>query len=96
MTKNDLAQALAEQVPNMTLSQAVAATECVINSISNALVAGDSVTLRGFATIKPVTLAARKARDIKAGKVITIPAQRKAKLILSSQLKNRLNHGDLD
>lgn len=91
MTKMELAQALAEKVPGMTISQAIAATEGVIGVISDALVAGDTLTLRGFATIKPVTLAPRKGRDIAAGKVIDVPARRSVKLVLSKELKARMN-----
>lgn len=90
MTKMELAKALAEKT-GMPLSQAISSTEGVIETINEALVAGETLTLRGFATIKPVTLAARKGRDISAGKVIEVPARRSVKLTLSKELKKRLN-----
>ena len=46
MTKMELAQALSDKVPGMTISQAISATEGVIGVISDALVAGDTLTLR--------------------------------------------------
>lgn len=91
MTKMELASALVEKVPGMKLSEAIAATEGVIEVISDALVAGDTITLRGFATIKPVVQAARKGRDIKGGKVIDVPERRSVKLVLSKELKAKLN-----
>lgn len=91
MTKMELAQAIADKVTGLTISQAIAATEGVIGVITDTLVAGDTLTLRGFATIKPVTLAPRKGRDIAAGKVIDVPARRSVKLVLSKELKARMN-----
>lgn len=92
----ELALAPENKVPGMTRSQAMAATEGLISAISDALVAGETLTLRGLATIKPVTLAARTARDIRAGKIIDVPARRSVKLVLSKELKNRMNNGTVD
>lgn len=80
-------------VNNTTLSrsQAIAATDSVIEAISNSLVKGESVFIRGFATIKAVKIAPKKARNISEGTVVTIPAQNTAKLVLSKELKQRMN-----
>lgn len=80
-------------VNNTTLSrsQAIAATDSVIEAISNSLVEGESVFIRGFATIKAVKTAPKKARNISEGTVVTIPAQNTAKLVLSKELKQRMN-----
>lgn len=80
-------------VSNTTLSrsQAIAATESVVEAICNSLTKGESVFIRGFATIKAVTTAPKKARNISAGTVVTIPAQNTAKLVLSKELKERMN-----
>lgn len=80
-------------VSNTTLSrsQAIAATDSVIEAISNSLVKGESVFIRGFATIKAVKTAPKKARNISEGTIVTIPAQNTAKLVLSKELKQRMN-----
>ena len=80
-------------VNNTTLSrsQAIAATDSVVQAISNSLIKGDSVFIRGFATIKAVTTAPKKARNISKGTVVSIPAQNTAKLVLSKELKERMN-----
>ena len=92
MTKMELAQALMEKVPEMKLSEAIVATDGVIEVITDTLVAGETLTLRGFATIKPIVQAARKGRDINAGKVIDVPERRNVKLVLSKELKTRMNN----
>ena len=90
MKKNDIVDYV---INNTTLSrsQAIAATESVIEAISSSLVKGESVFIRGFATIKAVTTAPKKARNISKGTVVSIPAQNTAKLVLSKELKNRMN-----
>lgn len=75
----------------LSRSQAIAATDSVVEAISKSLIKGESVFIRGFATIKAVTTAPKKARNISAGTVVTIPAQNTAKLVLSKELKERMN-----
>lgn len=90
MQKKDLVDYV---INNTTLSrsQAIAATEAVVEAISNSLVKGESVFIRGFATIKAIKTAPKKARNISKGTVVTIPAQNSAKLVLSKELKERMN-----
>ena len=91
MKKNDIVDYV---INNTTLSrsQAIAATEAVVEAISKSLVKGESVFIRGFATIKAVTTAPKKARNISKGIVVTIPARRTAKIILGRELKNQMNN----
>ena len=90
MKKNDIVDYI---VSNTTLSrsQAIAATDSVVEAISNSLINGESVFIRGFATIKAVTRTPKKARNISKGTVMPIPAQNAAKLVLSKELKERMN-----
>lgn len=80
-------------INNTTLSrsQAINATDSVIEAISHSLIKGESVFIRGFATIKAVITAPKKARNINKGTAVTIPAQHSAKLVLSKDLKERMN-----
>lgn len=91
MKKNDIVDYV---INNTTLSrsQAIAATDSVVEAISISLIKGESVFIRGFATIKAVTTAPKKARNISKGIVVTIPARRTAKIILGRELKNQMNN----
>lgn len=92
MTKLELATALSDQVPGLPLPKAIAATEGIIGIMSDALTRGHSITIRGFATIKPVLRTPRKARNITTGETVNVPARRSVKFILSKELKNQLNN----
>lgn len=80
-------------VSNTTISrsQAIQAVDCVFDAIENSLSRGESVYIRGFATIKAYTSKRKKARNISKGTTVVIPAQRSAKLVISKQLKARMN-----
>ena len=90
MIKTDIVDYI---VNNTTLSrsQAINATDSVIEAISHSLIKGESVFIRGFATIKAIVTAPKKARNINKGTAVTIPAQHSAKLVLSKELKERIN-----
>ena len=90
MIKTDIVDYI---VNNTTLSrsQAINATDSVIEAISHSLIKGESVFIRGFATIKAIVTAPKKARNIIKGTAVTIPAQHSAKLVLSKELKERMN-----
>lgn len=90
MTKQDIIDHLTNDC-GLHRSSAIRAVDGVINSISDALARGESVTLRGFATIKPVNVASKIGRNISAGTTIVIPAYRSVKLVLSKELKDKLN-----
>lgn len=90
MRKNDIADYLVSNT-HLSRSQAIAAVDGVFNAISESLNEGESVFIRGFATFKAYTTKKRKARNISKGTTVIIPAQRSAKLVISKQLKNRMN-----
>lgn len=90
MKKSDIVE---QVISNTTLSrsQAIAAVDGVFEAIAKSLCKGESVYIRGFATFKTRISKEKKARNIGKGTVVTIPAQRTAKLIISKQLKSRMN-----
>ena len=91
MIKSDIVDYIINTT-TLSRSQAIAATDSVVEAISNSLIKGESVFIRGFATIKAVTTAPKKARNISKGIVVTIPARRTAKIILGRELKNHMNN----
>lgn len=90
MTKQDIIDTLTNEC-GLHRSSAIRAVEGFINSISDALARGEAVTLRGFATIKPVSVAEKVGRNINANTPILIPAHRIVKLVASKELKEKLN-----
>lgn len=90
MTKQDIVDYLIKHT-TLDRQRAIEAVDGVVKSISKSLVQGESVYIRGFATIKAVTLAQKKARDICRGTSVIIPERRSAKLILCKELAEKMN-----
>lgn len=60
MIKSDIVDYIINTT-TLSRSQAIAATDSVVEAISNSLIKGESVFIRGFATIKAVTTAPKKS-----------------------------------
>lgn len=73
MNKSELIEAIAASadIPKATAGRAL---DAVIESVTNALAAGDSVTLVGFGTFAVKERAARTGRNPQTGKAINIAA----------------------
>lgn len=90
MKKNDIVDYIINNTI-LTRSQAMIATDTVFEAIAQSLINGESVFIRGFATIKAINTAIRKARNINKGTFVVVPPQKSAKLVLSKELKQRMN-----
>lgn len=85
---------IVEHVINNTTisrSQAIQAVDCAFDAIEKALCKGESVYIRGFGTIKTYITKERKARNIYKRTTVVIPARRTVKLVVSKQLKEKMN-----
>ncbi len=90
MTKNDLADKVAEQT-GLAASQARQALEAVIEAVTDELAAGGEVSLAGFGKFSVSDRAARQGRNPATGETINIAASKAAKFSAASALKSRLN-----
>lgn len=88
MTKNEIISEVVSTT-NLTRSQATKAYDAIIKSIKNSLIKGESVSLRGFATIKVVKT--KERMSYLRGKQVPIPAVNTARLKLSIELKKQMN-----
>ncbi|MFW6334691.1 MAG: HU family DNA-binding protein [Desulfosalsimonas sp.] len=89
MNKADLVNEVAKVVS--TKKEAQAAVDCVLQTITKALSKGDSVTLVGFGTFKPVKREARTGRNPQTGAPIRISARKVPKFTPGKGLKDALS-----
>lgn len=89
MTKNEIIDAVVDST-DLTRSQAVQAFQTIIDTISDSLVSGSDIFIWHFGTIKVVTQAPRKARDIFNNKLIDVPAKRTVRFKPSPELVKRM------
>jgi DNA-binding protein HU-beta len=85
MNKGDLVEKVAQDC-GLSKAAAEQALNSVLGSISDALAAGDKVTLVGFGTFSVSQRAAREGRNPQTGKTINIPARKVVKFKAGSKL----------
>ncbi|MDR0816123.1 MAG: HU family DNA-binding protein [Desulfovibrio sp.] len=90
MTKAELVDKIRAKAGLSAKAKAEEALDAVVASVREALAAGDSVTFTGFGSFKVVTRAARKGRNPRTGKEITIPAGKVAKFTPGKGLKDAI------
>jgi DNA-binding protein HU-beta len=88
MNKAELINEVAEVLNSK--KEAQAAVDCVLNSITNALKKGDTVTLVGFGTFKVVKREARTGRNPQTGAPIKIPARKVVRFKAGKELEQKV------
>jgi DNA-binding protein HU-beta len=90
MKKIDIVEFVRDNT-ELTKSQAEDAVHNVFRAISESLISGESVFIRGFATFKVRTSKRTTARHINNNTLIEIEPQKNVKLILCKNVKSLMN-----
>ena len=92
MTKTDLINKLYESAAGkLTRVEAERAVGHLLESMLGALVSGESVTISGFGSLRPVRRAPRKGRNPRTGEEVAIPAASAIKFTPGKALKDALS-----
>jgi len=90
MNKSELINAIAEE-SGLTKADAGRALDATIQSVSNALQGGDSVSLIGFGTFSVKERSARTGRNPQTGEAIQIKASKIPSFKAGKTLKDSVN-----
>ena len=90
MNKTELVEKVAESA-GVTKTQAEAAINAFVETITDGLKAGDKITLKGFGTFEVRQRDAREGRNPRTGETMTIAASKAPAFKASSALKNVIN-----
>jgi len=90
VNKAELIDKIAEGT-DLSKAAATRALDTVLNSITNALKAGDQVTLVGFGTFQVKDRAARVGRNPRTGEAIQIKASKNPSFKAGKALKDAVN-----
>jgi integration host factor subunit beta len=94
MTKSELIQKLAERNPHLFLRDVEKIVDTVFDEVSEALVRGDRVELRGFGAFSIKHRDARTGRNPRTGETVEVEAKRLPFFKTGKALRERLNDGD--
>ena len=90
MTKSQLIDAIAEKA-GLSKADASKALSAALESVTDALKAGEKVALIGFGTFSVSLRAARTGKNPQTGEAIAIPASKAAKFKAGQKLKDAVN-----
>ncbi len=90
MNKTELVAAVAD-VAGLSKADAGRAVDAVVEAITNALKAGDQVSLVGFGTFSVKERSARQGRNPRTGETIEIPASKTPAFKAGKALKDAVN-----
>ena len=90
MNKKQLVSAMAEKA-RLSAADAGRALDAFVDSVSEALKAGDSVQLLGFVSAKVSLRGAREGMNPATGQKITIPAKKVVKFKAAKALDDAVN-----
>ncbi|UCE20353.1 MAG: integration host factor subunit beta [Gemmatimonadota bacterium] len=90
MTKADIVNEIADQT-GLTKTDTALVVEGMLKSISNALVNGKNIEIRGFGRFKVKQRAPRTARNPRTGDAVPIPARKVPIWQPSDELKERVS-----
>jgi integration host factor subunit beta len=91
MTKSDLIEQLAENNGDLTKRDAETIVNSIFDSISDALVDGDRVEIRGFGSFTVRERDSRDARNPKSGELVKIPAKKTPFFKTGKELRERVD-----
>ena len=93
MTKSELIQRLAERNPHLYLRDVEKIVDTIFGEITQALVDGDRVELRGFGAFSVKQRDARMGRNPRTGETVHVEAKRLPFFKTGKALRERLNEG---
>lgn len=91
MTKSELIAQLSEANTHLHQQDLERVVNVILDEITDALVRGDRVELRGFGAFSIREREARTGRNPRTGEQVDVPAKRTPHFKMGKELKERLN-----
>jgi integration host factor subunit beta len=93
MTKSELIEKLSYTNGVLNKKESEIIVNTIFNSISDALIAGDRVEIRGFGSFTIRLRDAREARNPKSGDIVRIPSKKTPFFKTGKELREKVNNG---
>ena len=93
MSKREIVEFIHHSANLKTKAEAERTLESILDGITDSLVRGEGISLRGFGSFKVKTVAERMGRDFKTGKGVLIPARKSVKFDPGTELKESVRIG---
>jgi integration host factor subunit beta len=91
MTKSDLVARVSERTPGISMKDSETIVNLIFDSMTEALMRGDKIEIRGFGSFKVKHRDAREGRNPRTGEEVKIPAKRTPFFKVGKELKDRID-----
>ncbi len=91
MTKSELIETLAGQLPHLVYKDVELAVNCVIEQMSETLASGDRIEIRGFGSFSLHHRAPRMGRNPKTGEAVSLTAKYVPHFKPGKELRDRVD-----
>jgi len=91
MTKSELVNQVAARLSHLTLKEAEIMVDTIFDAMSDTLVEGDHIELRGFGSFSVRHRAGRQGRNPKTGDTVLVSPKRTPFFKVGKELKKRIN-----
>ena len=91
MTKAQIIEKVAEQVPLLTKRQAEIVVNTLFNSVRDSLHRGDKTEIRGFGSFRLRSRRMKEGRNPKTGATVAVPAKKVPFFKAGKEMKELLN-----
>jgi len=91
VTKSELIEVLARQLPHLAFKDVELAVNCVIEQMSETLSAGDRIEVRGFGSFSLHHRAPRMGRNPKTGEAVSLTAKYVPHFKPGKELRDRVD-----
>ena len=91
MTKSDLIARLAERFPQLVAKDADFAVKMILDAMSEALVRGDRIEIRGFGSFALNYRPPRTGRNPKSGEKVSVPSKWVPHFKAGKELRERVD-----
>ena len=93
MNKSDLIEELAKRLPNLAARDVEVIVNTIFDSMTEALVGGDRIEIRGFGSFEVRLRKPRVGRNPKTGQSVNVGERRVPFFKVGKELRERVNHG---
>lgn len=91
MTKSELIESLARQLPHLAFKDVELAVNCVVEQMSETLSAGERIEIRGFGSFSLHHRAPRMGRNPKTGEAVSLTAKYVPHFKPGKELRDRVD-----
>lgn len=92
MTKSQLITALSHRFLSLSVADTRLAVDLLLDAMTDALVTGDRVEIRGFGSFSVTHRPAREGRNPKTGKTVMVPEKRVPHFKAGKELRERVDN----